>query len=59
LSLPYARHAYAPAIPVLGQPGVLAQLLAALQIMQCGWQIVAFAMEFAYAYVHVCGSPYE
>ena len=57
LGLPYARHRHAPAIPVLREPGVLAQLLASQQVLRGGLQIVILAVELAHAHVHVCRSP--
>jgi hypothetical protein len=55
-SLPYPRHRDPPAIPVLRQPGVLAQLLAAQQLLGGGGQVVALAVDLAHPHVHVCRS---
>ena len=57
LSLAYASHGHAPAIRVLRQPGVLAQLLARQQVLRGRLQIVTLAVEFAHADVHVSRSP--
>ena len=59
LGLPDARHRDAPAIRVLREPGVLAQLLAAQQVLRGGIQIVPLAVELAHAHVHVCRSPQD
>ena len=55
--LPDPRHRDAPAIPVLRQPGVLAQLLAPQQVLRGGGQVVPLAVELAHADVHVRRSP--
>ena len=57
LGLPYASHRDAPAIPVLREPGVLAQLLASQQVLRGGMQIVMLTVELAHSHVHVCRSP--
>ena len=56
-SLPDPSHRDAPAIAVLRQPGVLAQLLARQQVLRGGSQVVTLAVERAHPYVHVCRSP--
>ena len=56
-SLAYPGHRDPPAIRVLRQPGVLAQLLAAQQVLRGGMQIVALAVDLAHPHVHVCRSP--
>src|SRR5206468_8882937 len=45
-----------PPIPVLRQPGVLAQLLAAPQLLGGGGHVVALAVDLAHPHVHVCRS---
>ena len=57
LGLPYSSHRDAPAIPVLREPGVLAQLLAFQQVLRGGIQIVMLTVELAHSHVHVCRSP--
>ena len=56
-SLPYPGHRDPPAIPVLRQPDVLAQLLAPQQLLRGGRQVVALAVDLAHPHVHVCRSP--
>ena len=56
-SLAYPSHRDPPAIPVLRQPGVLAQLLAPQQLLRGGMQVVALAVDLAHPDVHVCRSP--
>src|SRR6266545_2875933 len=59
LGLPYASHCDPPAIPVLREPGVLALLLAAQQVLRGGMQIVTLTVELTHSDVHVCRSPQE
>ena len=57
LGLPYASHRNAPAIPVLREPGVLAQFLASQQVLRGGMQIVMLTVELTHSHIHVCRSP--
>src|SRR5947209_5413294 len=52
-------HRDPPAIPVLRQPGVLAQFLASQQVLRGGPQLVALAVDLAHPHVHVSGSPQD
>jgi hypothetical protein len=54
-SLPNPRHSDPPAIRVLRQAHVLAQLLALPQTPGSSRQVVALAVELAHPDVHVCG----
>ena len=54
LGLPYACHRDARAIPVLGQPVVLTQLLALHELLCGAIKIVALSVELTEAHVHVC-----
>ena len=56
-SLAYPGHRDPPAIPVLRQPGVLAQLLAPQQLLRGGRQVAALAVDLAHPHVHVRRSP--
>src|ERR1700722_6393991 len=56
-SLAYPSHRDPPAVTVLWQPKVLAQLLAPQQVLGGGMQVVALTVNLAHPYVHVCGSP--
>src|ERR1022692_1934470 len=56
-SLGYPSHRDPPAILVLRQSVVLAQLLARQQVAGGGMQVVALAVDLAHPYVHVCRSP--
>ena len=53
LGFPDSGHRDPPPVGVLRQPGVLAQLLAAEQVLGGGVQIAAFAGDLAHAHVHV------
>src|SRR5690242_1645998 len=55
--LPYPGHRHTPAVPVLRQPGVLAEFVASEQKLCGGRQIVALAGDLTHAHVHVRGSP--
>ena len=57
LGVPDSRHRDPPAIRVLRQPGVLAQLLGAQQVPGGGRQVVALASDLAHPHVHVRRSP--
>ena len=50
-------HRDSPAVPVLRQPGVLAELLASQQKLCGGMQVIALAGDLTHAHVHVRGSP--
>ena len=56
-SLAYPGHRDPPAVRVLRQPVVLAQLLAPQQLLGGGLQIAALAVDLAHPHVHVCRAP--
>ena len=53
LRCPHPSHGGVPPIGVLGQPEVLPEVSAALQVAPCGIEIIAFDVENAHADVHV------
>ena len=56
-SLSYPGHRDLPAVPVLRQACVLAQLLASQQVPRGGRQVVALAVDLAHPHIHVRRSP--
>ena len=53
LGLPHPGHRHPPAVPVLRQAGVLAELRAGRQVIARGVQLVALPAQLAQADVHV------
>ena len=58
-SLAYPGHRGPPAIAILRQPVVLAQLLALQQLLRSGPQIAALEVDLAHPHVHVGRSPQD